>query len=706
VTLETAFIFVCGSFSIGSPAHPHESKVEIVLAGDKPVKWELPNGDVKEFGTTGFITYGGHTYIRGAACSCRQPHDCDTVTPTYLAKTVLPVIAGEDVQIKSEGATRSDASSRHRKYSANRLVDGNKRTLMLGNVEKNPWWQMRMGSNENGVGKVRIIPRKGSHAAPLFYGTRSVRTRYWHGKTFDGADEGAIVGVSDEECSRQTGCKGTVCGRITKPVANDEYEVDCEGKHGSYLYVQLLGDKRKLLLGEVQVFAAAEEGPVGGELKLANHGRLAWKAGDTLLLTSTSMHAWQTEEVKVAAVKDSDTIEFAGPLAYSHQGCDGPDCEVRADVASLSRNIVIRGGGGCEKAAKPKCGHFMIAHTNFGFVCGAEFTNLGQHTTEGRYPLHIHLPGDAHDLLVKDNALHHNHNRGIVLHGVNHMTAESNVCYKTNGHCFMTEDGSEQFNKIKRNLGVLPKNVDWGCSTHPKARTFKDGCAARSDHDANAFWLPNPNNIVESNIGISSGIAFRIETRHVMGKVRRNFPFEARKVGCKGKLKHCTEMGSFKDNVAHSSRTGFFNYPLLGLTNMKDRGYEGLVAWRNQLGISVHTARRELIIEKARLVENFIAVRAGTSKARPALRNSEIVGQAGNPSSLPFVMKGWSRPLGNCFSATDAYTRNWVRCNGGFSDTRKARCFEKGCVDRRAVNCLKQNFEVLSDPEYFEQCPP
>merc|ERR1711959_789600 len=133
-------------------------------------------------------------------------------------------------------------------------------------------------------------------------------------------------------------------------------------------------------------------------------------------------------------------VKFAGSLAHKHQGCDvnaDPDCIIRADVTSLNRNIIIRGGGGCESAEKPKCGHFMIAHTDRGSVCGVEFTNMGQHTTEGRYPLHIHLPGDAPEILVRDNALQHN--------------------------------------VIKENIGVLPKNVNWGCSsTHDNTFTCAD----------------------------------------------------------------------------------------------------------------------------------------------------------------------------------------------------------------------------------------
>merc|ERR1712190_281056 len=106
-------------------------------------------------------------------------------------------------------------------------------------------------------------------------------------------------------------------------------------------------------------------------------------------------------------------------------------------------------------------------------------------------------------LHVRDNAVHHNHNRGIVLQGVNSMTVESNLCYITNGHCFMTEDGVEQNNRIAFNLGVLPQSVDWGCK-HSLGLHHALTCASRSDHRANAIWLANPNNEVVGNVGVAS----------------------------------------------------------------------------------------------------------------------------------------------------------------------------------------------------------
>merc|ERR1711904_217908 len=221
-----------------------------------------------------------------------------------------------------------------------------------------------------------------------------------------------------------------------------------------------------------------------------------------------------------------------------------------------------------------------------------------------------------------------------------------------------TEDGVEQHNRIAFNMGVLPKNVNWGCSSSHD-NTFT--CADRSDSSANAFWLSNPNNEVVGNIGVAAQQAFRIETRHVMGATRRDFPLEASRVGRDGKLKGNVEMGRFHGNIARSSGFGFFNYPLLNLPNGAERGYDGIVAWRNNCGVSVHNSGvLPLLITSAKLVENFIGIRAGTRSARIALRESQV--EAASRSSLPFVMKGWSRPskVSNCFPSIDNYTKTWV----------------------------------------------
>jgi len=341
-----------------------------------------------------------------------------------------------------------------------------------------------------------------------------------------------------------------------------------------------------------------------------------------------------------------------------------------AEVASLNRNVVIRGRDGCGE----QCGHFMIAHTERGFVCGAEFTNLGETKVEGRYPLHIHLPGEAPDLVVRDNALHHNKNRGLVMHGVHNMTVESNFCYKTKGHCFMTEDGVEQYNHIVRNLGVLVSPLSFGCSqSHDMTFT----CAHRSDDNPNAFWISNPPNFFVGNVGVAEKGAFFIETRHVMGLVRRQYRSEAMKVGQNGKIKGSTPLAQFSNNTAHSSGMGLGNYPRIGFAAGGRNTYERFTAWRCGSGMSVHTGGSTVPISEARLVENTAAVRAGhpTNKIRierstmTARPDWSFVNKGTRYVSAPLIMNKYGKTRASQLSSIftiDSDTRNWVGCHSNY----------------------------------------
>merc|ERR1712039_751709 len=94
--------------------------------------------------------------------------------------------------------------------------------------------------------------------------------------------------------------------------------------------------------------------------------------------------------------------------------------------------------------------------------CGAQFQRLGQKLVEGRYPLHIHMAGDAPDLVVKNNLLAWNQQRGLVLHGVNQMLAESNVIYRSNGHLVMLEDAIEMNNRGARFVFNNSRLLDCG----------------------------------------------------------------------------------------------------------------------------------------------------------------------------------------------------------------------------------------------------
>jgi len=492
---------------------------------------------------------------------------------------------------------------------------------------------------------------------------------------------GAIVGVADLPCQQGQLCGGIVCSHTLRRAGKEDF--DCGGASGDYLYVQLSG-RLQLTLSEVEVYSAASADHEY-QLELQGAAHTAWKVGDKLIITSTSWDAEETEEAMVTSMS-AHGVTVKGLLAHEHVGCSAASehCVVAAEVASMSRNIIIRGEDGC----RPVCGHFMIAHTNHGFVCGVEFTNLGQTEVEGRYPLHVHLPGESPELVIKGNALHHNFNRGVVLHGVHSMTVDSNLCFRTRGHCFMTEDAVEQYNIFRNNIGVLPSGQNFGCS-HTHDMTFT--CPGRSDGDANAFWIANPNNYFIGNLGITTTVAFNFETRHVTGKTRREFPAEAMKVGRRGKIKGSTPCAEFSGNMAHSSRQGVNNYPRMTCTPGGRNRYENFTAWRCGVGMSAHNSPSTTMpMVGSRLVENIYGVRAGLSASRIELVENHITASPRHSSSVPLIVNKYGKTSVRGLEAAftiDRYTRTWVRCHGGYTNARPGF------------------FTPFDDPEYSGPCP-
>ena len=190
----------------------------------------------------------------------------------------------------------------------------------------------------------------------------------------------------------------------------------------------------------------------------------AWRVGDTLLVATTDNQGPKDSElVTITGIGSrgaARSVTIAEPLKRAHLGCeaDGEDshvkgipCTLAAEVAPLTRNVRIHGEDACKD--DQACGHFVIAHTNRGHVCGAELFAMGQRTNKGKYPLHLHMGGDAPELLVQSNSIHDTFNRGIVNHAVSYGSIIDNTIHNTLGHCFLNEDGVEQHNKIHHNLG-------------------------------------------------------------------------------------------------------------------------------------------------------------------------------------------------------------------------------------------------------------
>ncbi|MBA4064289.1 MAG: hypothetical protein C0501_11370 [Isosphaera sp.] len=215
-----------------------------------------------------------------------------------------------------------------------------------------------------------------------------------------------------------------------------------------------------------------------------------WKAGDRVIVVGSQSHGDAktrslTEERTVAAV-DGAKVTLSEPLKMPHAGAG----EFRAEVANLSRNVVV-------ESANPDGvrGHTMYHKGSSGSLSYAEFRHLGKKDVLGKYALHFHLCRDTmRGSSVVGNSIWDSHNRWLTIHGTDYLVVRDNVGYKSVGHGYFLEDGTETYNVLDRNLAVgavagkrLPKQVLpfdanegagfwWTCSLNSFTRNVAAEC--------------------------------------------------------------------------------------------------------------------------------------------------------------------------------------------------------------------------------------
>ncbi len=196
----------------------------------------------------------------------------------------------------------------------------------------------------------------------------------------------------------------------------------------------------------VKLGETAEEGTTSITLSEPVSG---WRAGDRVILTATRREYGADEsftEERVIQAIDGTRLSLDRPLAHEHLG----DGEYRGEVANLSRNVIV-------ESADPagQRGHTMYHVGSRGSISYAEFRHLGKKGILGRYSLHYHLVGDTmRGSYVEGASIWDSHNRWITIHGTNYLVVRDCVGYKSIGHGFFCEDGTEVFNVLDRNLAV------------------------------------------------------------------------------------------------------------------------------------------------------------------------------------------------------------------------------------------------------------
>ena len=229
-----------------------------------------------------------------------------------------------------------------------------------------------------------------------------------------------------------------------------------------------------------------------------------WKVGDHVLIPTTEaspfytqdatgrriigslLDSTQTEEGEIAAVSGR-TLVLKQPLKFKHQA-DGRFC---GEVANLSRNVIV-------ESADPKGvrGHTMYHRGSEGSISYAEFRHLGKEGVLGRYPIHFHLCGDTmRGSSVIGASIWDSANRWLTVHGTDYLLVRDCVGFRSIGHGFFFEDGTEVLNVFDRNLAVQAL----------MGKPLPEQMLPFDTNDAAGFWWANCLNSFTRNVAVDCG---------------------------------------------------------------------------------------------------------------------------------------------------------------------------------------------------------
>jgi len=281
------------------------------------------------------------------------------------------------------------------------------------------------------------------------------------------------------------------------------------------------------------------------------NGVVDWEEGDHIVITSTDYLPGHVEEAIVSTVTPNGTTTTikisgivldngmvqVGGVQFPHYGTTykipsaiqtklklgRAEVETRAAVALLSRSIRVVSEGDTgpdtsqtvDPSFPPDPGNFFGGHVIFrqGFkqvqIQGVEFRQLGEGGLKGRYSVHFHMDRKVPaDTFVKDSSINESMTRWITIHGTQGVLLARNVGWKSIGHGFYIEDGTETDNRIYANIGILaragvinsqnPRQVP-GILAHPNLNDNRDPYATDWQHPS-IFWIMNGWNDFEYNM--------------------------------------------------------------------------------------------------------------------------------------------------------------------------------------------------------------
>ncbi|HSG72706.1 MAG TPA: G8 domain-containing protein, partial [Planctomycetaceae bacterium] len=217
-----------------------------------------------------------------------------------------------------------------------------------------------------------------------------------------------------------------------------------------------------------------------------------WKVGDEVIVTGSKradhrrsyrneQNAVRTEERTITKI-EGRTLQLDKPLKFAHYGSG----EFRSEVANLSRSVIV-------ESADPEGvrGHTLYHAYSQGGISYTRLAHLGKENLLGRYAIHFHLVGDTmRGSQVLGAAIVDSHNRWITVHGTEYLLVRDCIGYKSVGHGYFMEDGTEVFNLFDRNLGVQAY----------RGKRLPEQVLPFDPNDGGAFWWSNGRNTLVRNV--------------------------------------------------------------------------------------------------------------------------------------------------------------------------------------------------------------
>lgn len=319
-----------------------------------------------------------------------------------------------------------------------------------------------------------------------------------------------------------------------------------------------------------------------GNYSASSDGSLNWEVGDQIVIASSSTDYADEEVRTISALRDlgNSNTEITLNEALDHRhygeketygsGDNSRTIDMRAEVALLSRNVVIQGLASQDTdnrfgdrarfnagQSEGVGGNIMVmGSAGQVTIDSVRLHGMGQTGRLGRYPMHWHLAGDRLGDVLRGVSITNSNNRGVTVHGTHNLLIQDVVLHDIHGHGFFMEDAVETGNSFLSNIsfGIHKVGGDTAAEiADPFLVDTHDHVGQNPTRFLNSagYWMTNPDNTWIGNVSAGSeGTGFW-------------FLFPQRAVGASandpqynGVQPDRVNLGEFSYNSSHSSPIG------------------------------------------------------------------------------------------------------------------------------------------------------